>query len=374
MIRVISGSSGRLTFRTVIAGTTCLVTYPFRKARSPTIILDVVYGVIRCLAFRSTIPQLRYLSPSTTQLYIAHCKRRKLEPKTVVVEGDEGRVAAHWIGDSRSKKVVLHFHGGGFTQAANDAVLEYTFRLVEDLNQEGGGRSVAVLLLAYSLAPEATHPTQLREAVAMLSHLIKIGRAPSDMFISGDSAGGNLALGLLSHLLNPHADITAVQLQEPLGGVMLYSPWVSFRTDYSSYNNESLDMMSPPALRRWAAMLLNKANPANAEADPGQIQGDPWTEACLNPASWWNSLPQVVSDIFVSYGSYEVFADPIRHLEVKLKQGWTNGQGAEDRVIFLQAAKEAHIAPITDVIVFGKSNKSKAQIAIESWYKARLSR
>jgi hypothetical protein len=47
-------------------------------------------------------------------------------------------------------------------------------------------------------------------------------------------------------------------------------------------------------------------------ADPGPASGDVWTEACMNDSSWWDGFHEVVSDIFVSYGSVEVPADPIR--------------------------------------------------------------
>jgi acetyl esterase/lipase len=72
----------------------------------------------------------------------------------------------------------------------------------------------------------------------MLSYLItKIGRSPYDILISGGSAGGNLAVAVLSHIPHPHPDVAPIKLQQPLLGTMLYSPWVSFKTDYSSFNN-----------------------------------------------------------------------------------------------------------------------------------------
>lgn len=320
-----------------------------------------------------TITQSRYLNASTTAGYIAHCRRRKIEPKKLDVEGEDGKIAAHWLGDPDAETVVLYLHGGGFTQPANAGNFQYMDRLAQDINNARACKSVAVLILAYTLAPEATHPTQLREAATVLSHLLtKTGRAPSDIFVSGDSAGGNLALALLSHLLHPHAGVRPLQLEQPLGGTLLYSPWVGFRTDYPSYQNETLDMLSPLSLRRWSAMFLNKANPVNPEADPGTISGDAWTEACLNPASWWSGLHRVVDDIFVSYGSYEVFADPIRDLEKALRKGWADGGGDVSRVTFLEAAKAAHIAPIVDIMAPGRYVKSDTQIAIEEWYKARL--
>jgi len=296
-----------------------------------------------------------------------------MTPNTDYIDVNDGnKVAAHWLGSPAAEHVVLYLHGGGYTQSANEGNFQYLLRLVRDLNIEKQG-SLAVLILAYTLAPEATHPTQLREAAAALPHLLsKTGRSSSKIFVSGDSAGGNLALALLSHALHPHPDVPAIRLDKPLGGALLYSPWAGFSTDFASFDNVKLDMLTPLALRKWSAMFLDKANTVDSEADPGPISGDAYTESCKNPTTWWNGLHQVVSDVFVTYGSYEVLADPIKELEKHLKAGWADGGGDPSRVVFLEGAKEAHIAPIVDIMTPSGKVKSSTQIAIEEWYKARL--
>jgi acetyl esterase/lipase len=327
-----------------------------------------------------TISQSRYLNPSTGTRYTSFCKTKGITPETIRVETSEGTtVAAHWLGRSDAKRVILYLHGGGYTQAANEGNFVYAARLHEDLNSTKQHGSVAVLLVEYTLVPEATYPTQLKEAAAVLAHLIADhagagagARRPADIFVSGDSAGGNLAMSLLSHLLHPHPHVPAVHLQEPLGGALLYSPWVSFSTDYPSFDNLLLDVLPPLVLRKWSAMFLNKANPANPEADPGPIAGDAYTEAAKNPASWWEGMHRVCSHVLVAYGSSEVLADAIEELEAPLKKGWAEGGGDPSAVVFLKGAKEAHIAPIVDIMAPGADVKSSTQTAIEAWYKARL--
>jgi acetyl esterase/lipase len=100
--------------------------------------------------------------------------------------------------------------------------------------------------VAYILAPEGVNPTQLRQAAAALTHLIdETDRSPANIFVSGDSAGGNLGLSLLSHILHPHPDVQDVKLDAPLGGALRYSPWTGFNSTYPSFENGELDMMSP---------------------------------------------------------------------------------------------------------------------------------
>ncbi|KZM24300.1 hydrolase [Ascochyta rabiei] len=323
-----------------------------------------------------TIADSRYLNPQTSDRYVRlYCRPRGLEPKSLEIDSKNGRAVAHWIGDPDAEAVILYCHGGAYTQPANAGNFRYLAGLVKTLNNKPRSRSVSVLWLAYTLAPESVYPTQLREAAVVLAHLIReTGRSPSEIFIAGDSAGGNLAFSLLSHLLHPQPDVPAVKLECPLGGVLLISPWVSFRTDYISFKtNATLDMLTPLALRKWGAMFLGKVNDSNPEADPGPISGDSWTEACLNPPSWWNGMPQVVSDAFVWSGAYEVLNDSIRELEKRFMEGWATGGGNLNRVRFFESAREAHVAPIVDIMIPGVK-KSDAQIAIEEWFKGRLQR
>lgn len=323
---------------------------------------------------RWTIEQSRYMNASTTKGYIAHCKKQNAEPQSIEIEDEDVKVKAHWIGNSNAESVIVYFHGGGYTQPATAGSFQYMTRLVRDLNSEKSCRTVAVLILAYSLAPEVHHPTPLREATAVLSYLLaETGRSPCNVFISGDSAGGNLALSVLSHILHPHPQVSTLQLSEPLGGMLLYSPWVSFRTNYPSFeNNKTLDMLTPIALRKGSAMFLNIADSANLESDPGPVSGDVWTEASLNPASWWHGAHRIVSDVFVWSGGYEVFADSIKDLRRHLSEGWVEGGGEMARVTFLETPKEAHVRPIVDIMSSGRAYKSDAQVAIEGWYKLGL--
>ena len=51
--------------------------------------------------------------------------------------------------------------------------------------------------------PESPFPTQLRQANAALTHLLNRGIPPENIIVGGDSAGRNLSLQLVSHVLHP---------------------------------------------------------------------------------------------------------------------------------------------------------------------------
>lgn len=349
-------------------------TYPFRSIRAPALYKDVMNALIRSMMGHLTIADSRYLLAQTSESYIQnYCNPQGLEPRTLEVDNANGRAVAHWIGDPDADAVILYCHGGAYTQPATKGNFRYLERLIKDMNDGQDGRSVSVLTLAYSLAPEAAYPTQLREAAVVLAHLVQsTGRSPSDVILAGDSAGAHLVLSLLSHVLHPHPDMLALKLERPLRGALLLSPWVSFATNWPSYTtNLTLDMLAPVSLRKSTAMFLGKTTTATLEADPGQVSGDAWTEACLNPSSWWEGMHQVVSDVFVWWGSHELLVDPLRELEEKFKTGWVEGGGESDRAVFLESAKEAHVAPIFEIMMPG-AGKSDAQIEIEKWSRRRL--
>lgn len=271
--------------------------------------------------------------------------------------------------------MILYFHGGAYIQPATQGTFLYLQHLVERLNAGRKARFVSALVLAYSLAPEARYPTQIQEAAAVLAYLLESKVcSPENIFISGDSAGGNLALGLLSHLLHPHPQVQPIPLQQPLGGALLYSPMVSFRIDYPSFErNQSVDMLPASKMRSWAAMFLGKAKPENRETDPGPITGDPYSEPCFNSQSWWQGMHCVVSNVLVMSGGDEIFADPIHQLGHDMKLGWSEAGGSLEDVVFIETPREAHIGPIVDfMITKGDSSRRTSQSVIEEWYKARL--
>lgn len=342
--------------------------------RAPTLYKEALFAAIRCMMDRLVIADMRYLNASTSEKYVqSYCKPRGLEPKTLRIDTRDGGAVAHWIGDPDADVVILYFHGGGYTQPANEGNFRYLAGLVRVLNSDATKPSVSVLLLAYTLVPEAVFPTQLREAAVVVRHLVyQTGRSPSRILLAGDSAGGNLALSVLSHMLHPHPDVFALKLKQPLGGALLLSPWVSFRTDYPSFTtNATLDMLGPVAMRKWSAMFLDKASSSDPEADPGMVSGDAWTEACLNPSSWWINMHQIVSDMFIWCGDHEVFLDPIRELEKHLQAGWSDGGGDPSRVVIAESAKESHVAPMVETMIPG-AKKGDAQVAIETWLMSRV--
>ncbi len=107
-----------------------------------------------------------------------------------------GSLPGHVIGDlrDRSKPVILWLHGGAFILPASPvAHLEMAAYLAAKLGAN-------VFLPDYRLAPRNRFPAALDDCERSYRVLLDLGYAPDRIIIGGDSAGGNLTLGVLQRI------------------------------------------------------------------------------------------------------------------------------------------------------------------------------
>lgn len=94
----------------------------------------------------------------------------------------------------RPRKAVLYLHGGAFVAGHPHGFASLLGRIARLTRAE-------VIAPDYRLAPEHPFPAAVDDARAAWDALIARGYRAEDVVIGGDSAGGNLALGLLAALL-----------------------------------------------------------------------------------------------------------------------------------------------------------------------------
>ncbi|HKY93319.1 MAG TPA: alpha/beta hydrolase [Nevskiaceae bacterium] len=107
-----------------------------------------------------------------------------------------GKVPGHTLGtlDDPRKPVVLWLHGGAFIlPAAPGAHLVMIARLSRDLGADA-------FVPDYRLAPFNRFPAALDDCENAYRVLLDRGFSPSRIVLGGDSAGGNLALGVLQRI------------------------------------------------------------------------------------------------------------------------------------------------------------------------------
>ncbi len=134
-----------------------------------------------------------------------------------VQEVDAGGRRARWLTPAGAPETsaVLHLHGGGFAVGAVGAHVA----LAGHVAAAAGRR---VLALDYRLAPEHPHPAALDDAEAAHAWLREQGLT-AGIALSGESAGGGLAVALLVRLRDAGAAL-------PLGAALL-CPWVDLGAD-----------------------------------------------------------------------------------------------------------------------------------------------
>ena len=108
------------------------------------------------------------------------------------VEDELGDVRAWRVAakDAPRGNVVLHFHGGGYLIGSAKGSLEYASRLAAAV---GGVCYTA----EYRLAPEYPYPAAIDDAVCAYRALLARGIPASSILVSGESAGGGLAVALV---------------------------------------------------------------------------------------------------------------------------------------------------------------------------------
>lgn len=246
-------------------------------------------------------------------------------------------------------------HGGGFIYPASTAQFELLWSIKNNI--QSGTKDVGVVFLSYTLAPYAQYPTQLRQAVSLLKYLVEtLRKDPSKITLFGDSAGGNLAIGVLSHILHPHQEVPSITLEKALGGCLLISPWVSFSTTAPSYqNNKYKDCLGIPELNTWSS------------AWQGDAPRDPYNQPLHASSQWWEGLSSIVDEIFVVAGADEVFADDIKAWAEVVRQLHPH------RIIKLLVTEdEAHDQPIMDLIM-GYTEDGEQASLVKGWFMSKVS-
>ena len=151
-------------------------------------------------------------------------------------------------------RAIMWFHGGAFVAGSPRTHTGLVARLARATGLEA-------IMPDYRLAPQNPFPAAVEDARTAFDALLAQGFAPGDIVIGGDSAGGNLALGLLAGLI---ADGI-----RPAGLVAL-SPVTDLTFSGASVAaNEASDAMLPAARRGdLDGYYLAGADPGDPRASP----------------------------------------------------------------------------------------------------------
>ena len=197
-----------------------------------------------------------------------------------------------WVGkrEDKTQPVVLYFHGGGYVVSSAKTHRDVAAHIAKFTNS-------AVLVLDYRLAPENPFPAAVEDAERAFDYLIEQGISPSTIAVSGDSAGGGLALALMLKLRDS---------QKPLPScAVLFSPWADLTCSGESYtaNAEISPVGSKEMGLGMAAQYLGEQGNAK----------DPYASPVFASLS---DLPPIL----IQVSDTEVFLDDSLTLECNAKE------------------------------------------------------
>lgn len=202
----------------------------------------------------------------------------------------------------------LHFHGGGY--AIGNGRDTDTGYLSKTLLKRMGCTHVCTPQYRLSSSKNGHFPAPIQDALTSYLYLTRDRGIPaSQIILSGDSAGANMALGLLRYI-HDHGD--ELDIPAP-GAVALWSPWVHVGAAITQ------DMRKSPNYR---TDYLNKEFGAwGARSVSGSMTVDPegpYLSPLRHPFKLKEDIP-----MFVHGGNAEVLYDDIKAFsEVYGELGW----------------------------------------------------
>jgi acetyl esterase/lipase len=179
-----------------------------------------------------------------------------LAGKVRISRSSFGPYEGDWIvpdgGDA--SRLIIYDHGGGFFLFSS-----HTYRVTTtNLARVSGS---AVFAPDYRLAPEHPAPAAHDDAFGVYQWALKQGYAANKIALSGDSAGGNLALA------------TAVRARDAglprPSAIALFSPWLDFAENGASYRTTTDDPILPPqVLDGFKAAYLGDGDRTSPKVTP----------------------------------------------------------------------------------------------------------
>lgn len=149
-------------------------------------------------------------------------------------------------------RTMLYAHGGGFVVGGIQACDHICRRLAHDAD-------ICVISVEYRLAPEHPFPTPLDDCEDALDWMLASRPAPSELFLGGDSAGGNLAAALALRLRDRGTRVA---------GQLLIYPALDMTASQPGLTGYRGPGITPDDCRLLATTYLAGADPTTPEASP----------------------------------------------------------------------------------------------------------
>ncbi|KAI1309565.1 FAD/NAD(P)-binding domain-containing protein [Xylaria venustula] len=237
------------------------------------------------------------IHPKSKKLYKGPLDDTKTRPETIGTTWTPTRPSSA-AATSQKTTVVLHFHGGAFV--IGDGRDHDTGYLARTLVRHMGCSFVCTPQYRLSTHRDGQFPAALQDALTSYLHLVtELGIPSTQIILSGDSAGGNIVLGLLRYIKEYGQELN---IPTP-AAVALWSPWtdvsaaLDVTTDITQSPNYVSDYLSAE-FARWGGRAVTAY---------GSIEPGPYLSPLHHPFKMSTEIP-----MFVNGGDREVLRDDIK--------------------------------------------------------------
>ncbi|MCA0891246.1 alpha/beta hydrolase fold domain-containing protein [Qipengyuania flava] len=205
-------------------------------------------------AYMATQPKMD-VSPEAREAFAGYMATMPGDDTVTIEPATIGGVDGLWCRPRSAVPLaaVLHFHGGAYVAGSAEGYRNFGSRIA-------AAAGVDLFLPDYALAPEKIFPAALEDAQSVLHSLVAQGTTA--IALTGDSAGGGLALALAQHGLHDRAaEAMAVR------ALVLMSPWTDLTLGAEGLSSrEAVDpVLTRAALSASAALYaprgIDRADP-----------------------------------------------------------------------------------------------------------------
>lgn len=176
----------------------------------------------------------------------------RIEPATV------GGISGFWLRPDKALPTarILHLHGGGYSLGTAQAAIGLASQIASRVGAN-------TFVPDYRLAPEHPFPAAIDDTVAAYRGLVSDGA--ERIVVTGESAGGGLALALLSIVASEKAKGTL----QPSGAAVM-SPWLDLTLTGSTFETraEADPIFTKDVFKAFADAYLNGVDATDPKASP----------------------------------------------------------------------------------------------------------
>jgi len=213
--------------------------------------------------------------------------------------GDINEINGEWIypkninNYKKHNKYILYIHGGAFCMSKSGTYRAFLYKIAKKTNS-------VIFSVNYRRSPEFKYPIPLDDCVKGYEYLLEIVKKPQKIILAGDSAGGNLSIGLIAKLIGSNLDIPSK--------CILISPWTDLTDSGNNLSwelNKKYDFIRPELAKHFSEEYIDSSKYNLKDVSPLYLSDE---------------ILSKFPSMLIEYGECEVLHDQIEQFCKKIEK------------------------------------------------------